>query len=61
MGCRCNERAEALRRVVHAGARVEVRAVAREAAFVGRTLREDLRSGALARSAMQRLSLLRRR
>jgi hypothetical protein len=59
MGCRCGERTEALRRAVIAGARGDIRAVTREAEFVGRTLREDLRSGALARAAQQRLSVLR--
>jgi hypothetical protein len=61
MGCRCKERAVQLRSAVAAGARGELRAVAREIAAVGKTLREDLRSGALARAAQSRLALLRRR
>lgn len=59
MGCRCNERAQALRSAVKAGARGDVAAVARDLSFIGKTLREDVRSGDLARVALQRLSVLR--
>jgi hypothetical protein len=61
MGCRCKERAEALRRAVAATARGDRNALGRELGFVGRTIVEDTRSGALARVAMQRLAVLRRR
>jgi alkyl hydroperoxide reductase subunit AhpC len=61
MGCRCQERADAMRRAVVAGNRGEVRAIVRETAYVGRTLREDLRSGALLRAAQNRVSLFRGR
>ncbi len=61
MGCRCNERADALRRVVSETARGDIRSAGRDLAFVGKTLRDDLRSGAIARLATQRLALLRRR
>jgi len=59
MGCRCNERAEALRNAVKAGARGDVVAAARDLSFIGKTLREDVRSGDLVRLARHRLSVLR--
>ncbi len=61
MGCRCQERAAALRRTVYDIGRGDFREVAREVGFVGRTFREDARSGALARAALQRMTLLRGR
>jgi hypothetical protein len=61
MGCRCQERAEAFRRAIAAGGRFDGRDVARELSLVGRTLREDVRSGALARAALTRLAVLRKR
>ncbi len=59
MGCRCQERAASLRRAISDIARGDLRALGREASFVGRTFREDARSGALARAALQRMTLLR--
>lgn len=60
MGCRCKERAEAIKRAVGAAASFDGRNVARQLEFVGRTLQQDIRSGALARAAMTRLPTLRR-
>jgi hypothetical protein len=59
MGCRCNERQEALDRAGTALARGDVRALGREAGFVARTTVEDLRAGALQREALIRLARLR--
>ena len=59
MGCRCRERTDALRRATAALVRGDVRAVVRQASYVGRTLAEDARSGALAREAQTRLARLR--
>lgn len=60
MGCRCQERGEALRRAAASAARGEIRDVVRELSFVGRTLNEDRRSGELARAAVARLAVLRK-
>ena len=61
MGCRCAERADALRRAASAVGRGDVRAVGRDLAFVGRTLTQDARSGDLARAASQSLAKLKAR
>jgi hypothetical protein len=42
MGCRCKERAEALRKAAAAGLKFNGRDVAHELGLVGRTLREDV-------------------
>lgn len=62
MGCRCNERADALRRGAVAAARGDARAAVREAGFVVRTMAQDMRNdpAALARAARARLAQLRR-
>ena len=59
MGCRCNERTDALRRAAVAARRGDVRAGVRDVAFVGRTLFEDAMSGALKREASAQLARLR--
>lgn len=59
MGCRCNERREALDRAGTALARGDIRALTREAGFVAHTTAEDLRTGALQREALVRLARLR--
>lgn len=61
MGCRCSERTDALRRVASAARQGDVRSGVRDVAFVGRTLIEDVRSGALKREAATRLAQLRMR
>jgi hypothetical protein len=61
MGCRCRERAEALRVAARAAARGEIRDAVRELSLVSRTLREDVRNGELARAALARLAIMRRR
>ena len=61
MGCRCRERRQALQRAVEAGQKGDVRDVGRELSLVGRTFREDVRSGALARAAVARLATLSKR
>lgn len=59
MGCRCGERTEALRNAGNALRRGEVRTAIRQGGFVGRTLIEDTRSGALRQAAKDRLAQLR--
>lgn len=59
MGCQCRERAEALRRAAQAVTHGEGDKVVAELSLVGRTLREDVRSGDLARAAIARLAVLR--
>jgi len=61
MGCKCAERRAALRRAVEAGKSGDVRDIGRELSLVGRTFREDVRSGALARAAVARLATFRKR
>jgi hypothetical protein len=61
MGCKCAERRAALRRAVEAGKTGDVRDIGRELSLVGRTLSQDVRSGALARAAVARLATFRRR
>ncbi len=61
MGCKCAERKAALLRAVEAGKGGELRDVGRELSLVGPTLRDDVRSGALARAAVARLATFRRR
>jgi hypothetical protein len=59
MGCRCNERKAAMSRGVSALARGDAKAAATSAAYVGRTLAQDARSGALRTAAASQLSRLR--
>ena len=60
MGCRCNERRDAMREGAAAAVRGDAASVKQAATFVSRTLIEDVRRGELRRSAMQRLADLRR-
>ncbi len=60
MGCGCKERAAALKRATSAAIGLDGRTVTRELEFVGRTLRQDIRSGALTRAALARTPLLHR-
>lgn len=55
MACRCEERAQALRRIVSAGVHGDLRTVSRDAGDVARSLREDLRSGELRRELSMRV------
>jgi hypothetical protein len=59
MGCRCKERGRAISAGASALSRGDLRAAAASAGYVGRTLIEDARSGALGRAATQRLAQLR--
>jgi hypothetical protein len=59
MGCRCAERRQAIGRAAGAVMQGRFGAAARQAAFVGRTLAGDVRSGALRASAQQQLARLR--
>lgn len=61
MPCRCAERREVLRRAAAAASRGEVAEALRDARFVGRTLVQDIRSGALAQAARARLAQRRAR
>lgn len=61
MGCRCNERAQAILRGVSAVARGDVKGAVKPAAYVARTLVEDARSGALRAAAAQKLAVIRQR
>ncbi|WP_315701305.1 MULTISPECIES: hypothetical protein [unclassified Bradyrhizobium] len=58
MGCRCNERKQAINSGVSAVARGDVKGAASSAAFVSRTLVEDARSGALRAAAAAKLASL---
>jgi hypothetical protein len=55
MGCRCQERREALGRVASAVARGQMRTASREVSLVGRTAVADLR--AVRQAAVNRLAL----
>ncbi|WP_315792423.1 MULTISPECIES: hypothetical protein [unclassified Bradyrhizobium] len=59
MGCRCNERKQAIVRGVSAAVRGDAKGAAQSAAYVSRTLIEDARSGALRTAAAERLASLR--
>lgn len=59
MGCRCNERKDAIVRGVSAAVRGDVKGAATAAAFVSRTLAQDARSGALRTAAASQLARLR--
>ena len=59
MGCRCNERGRALAGAVSSIARGQVKAAGQNMAFVGRTLVQDARSGALKAEAAARLAQMR--
>lgn len=59
MGCRCNERKQAIVRGVSAAVRGDVKGAAQSAAFVSRTLVQDARSGALRTAAASKLASLR--
>ncbi|WIG52497.1 MAG: hypothetical protein OJF48_003416 [Afipia sp.] len=56
MGCRCNERKQAISRGAAAAVRGDVKAAASSAAYVARTLAQDARSGALRAAAANQLS-----
>jgi hypothetical protein len=58
MGCRCNERKQAIVRGMSAAVRGDAKSVAGAAGFVARTLREDARTGALRTAATARLAQL---
>lgn len=59
-GCsRCAQRAQAIKRGVSAAVRGDVKAATGAAAFVGRTLAQDARSGALRTAAAAQLAQLR--
>lgn len=59
MGCRCNERKQAIVRGMSAAVRGDAKSVAGAAGFVARTLVEDARSGALRTAASTQLAKLR--
>jgi hypothetical protein len=59
MGCRCNERKQAIVRGVSAAVRGDVKTAAEAAAFTARTLTQDARSGALRTAAGNQLAQLR--
>jgi hypothetical protein len=59
MGCRCNERKDAIVRGVSAVARGDAKGAAKSAAYVARTLVEDTRSGTLRAAAAQKLTAIR--
>lgn len=59
MGCRCNERGQALTRAVSSAIRGQVKAVTRELGFVGKTAVDDLRSGAMRQAATAKLAAMR--
>lgn len=60
MGCRCNQRGQAISKGASALARGNLAGAGKAAAYVGRTLAQDVRSGDLQRAARQRLADLRR-
>jgi hypothetical protein len=59
MGCRCNERKQAIVRGVSAAVRGDMKGAAQSAAFVSRTLVQDARSGALRTAAASKLASMR--
>lgn len=59
MGCRCAERAQAIRTAVGALVRGDVDQAKAQASFVTRSLVEDARRGDLKRAATARLATLR--
>ena len=59
MGCRCNERKQAIVRGLSAAVRGDVKGVTQSAAFVSRTLVQDARSGALRTAAAAKLASMR--
>jgi hypothetical protein len=59
MGCRCNERKQAIARGVSAAVRGDVKSAAEAASFVARTLTQDARSGALRTAAGNQLANIR--
>ena len=61
MGCKCNERRQAIGRAVVAVANGDGKAVVAAAAYVGRTVAQDVQSGALKQAALQNLARLVRR
>lgn len=60
MGCRCTERAADLNRAVDSIKRGEVKAAAHAVGHAGRTLVEDVKSGAIKRAIGARLATMRR-
>jgi len=60
MGCRCNERKQAIVRGVSAAVRGDAKGAVQSAAFVSRTLVQDARSGALRAAAAAKLASLRK-
>lgn len=61
MGCRCNERKDAILRGVSAVARGDAKGAVSSAAYVSRTLVEDARSGALRAAAAAKLANIKAR
>jgi hypothetical protein len=59
MGCRCNERQQAIGRASVAFVQGRIVDATREIGFVGRTLAADVRSGDLRRAATQQLARMR--
>jgi hypothetical protein len=59
MGCRCNERKQAIVRGVSAAVRGDAKSTAEAVGFVARTLSQDVRSGALRTAAGNQLAQLR--
>lgn len=59
MGCRCNERQQAIVRGASAIVRGDLRTAASSAGYVARTLAQDSRSGALRSAAAAQLARLR--
>jgi hypothetical protein len=59
MGCRCNERKQAIVRGAAAAVRGDAKSAAEAANFVVRTLSQDVRSGALRTAAGNQLAQLR--
>lgn len=59
MGCRCNERREAIGRAIGAAVRGDTSAVRREVDFVGRSAVEDMRLALTRRQMVSRLAGLR--
>jgi hypothetical protein len=59
MGCRCNERGKALSSAASAVARGNMQSAGKSLAYVGRTLTQDVRSGAIKTAAANRLAQMR--
>ena len=59
MGCRCNERGAALKAAAASAVRGNVKAASQSLAYVGRTMAQDVRSGAIKAAATARLAQLR--